>query len=169
MPSRSPDRSTRRARAWMSHIGVRPLMGHSLRRSRCGRTTSVALRPPTETEAVHNSARTFPSAFLERNLVNGCISHRSQQSERELARTLTGHEAEPLNDPRDTQRVAPNWTAILRRVSPPERARGSARGVAMAEAQAAPSSGVWSRYLTDRGAITRVLRQFRAHLRPVPL
>jgi c-di-GMP-binding flagellar brake protein YcgR len=37
----------------------------------------------------------------------------------------------------------------------------------MAEAQAAPSGGIWSRYLTERAEITRVLRQFRDHCQAV--
>src|SRR5262245_10964531 len=37
----------------------------------------------------------------------------------------------------------------------------------MAEPQASPSSGIFSRYLTERTDITRVLRQFRDHCQAV--
>jgi len=66
----------------------------------------------TKSEAVHKSVRTLLAECHEQNLVNGRIVRRSQQSVRELARILTGHEAEPLYDARGTQRVSPQGTSI---------------------------------------------------------
>ena len=65
-----------------------------------------------KSETVHNSVRTLLTECHEQNLVNGRIVRRSQQSVRELARILTGHEAEPLYDARGTQRVSPQGTSI---------------------------------------------------------
>jgi flagellar biosynthesis/type III secretory pathway chaperone len=65
-----------------------------------------------ESEPVHNSVRALLASCHHQNLVNGRIVRRSQQSVRELARILTGHEAEPLYDARGTQRASPYGTAI---------------------------------------------------------
>jgi flagellar biosynthesis/type III secretory pathway chaperone len=63
-------------------------------------------------DPVHDSVRTLLAACHEQNLVNGRIVRRSQQFVRELARILTGHEAEPLYDARGIERVSPQGTSI---------------------------------------------------------
>ena len=66
----------------------------------------------TNRDPVHNSVRTLLAECHEQNLVNGRIVRRSQQFVRELARILTGHEAEPLYDARGIERVSPQGTSI---------------------------------------------------------
>lgn len=66
----------------------------------------------TEAEPVHSSVRSLLAECHHQNLVNGRIVRRSQQSIRELARILTGHEAEPLYDARGSRRPSPHGTAI---------------------------------------------------------
>lgn len=65
-----------------------------------------------EAEPVHSSVRSLLAECHHQNLVNGRIVRRSQQSIRELARILTGHEAEPLYDARGSRRSSPYGTAI---------------------------------------------------------
>jgi flagellar biosynthesis/type III secretory pathway chaperone len=65
-----------------------------------------------KTDLLHNSVRSLLAECHEQNLVNGRIVRRSQQSVRELARILTGHEAEPLYDARGIERALPTGTSI---------------------------------------------------------